>query len=120
MAASKFRNSFVWVLIVFLLSCSVWANYYFTAIDTSLKLIGWIVVAIIGLALFLFTEQGAKAKAFASASKLELLKVVWPTKDETVKTTLLVIVLVLVLALVIWGLDSVLFNVIGLLTGQNG
>ena len=36
----------------------------------------------------------------------EIRRVVWPTRDETVQTTLIVLVLVLIFALILWLLDS--------------
>ena len=47
---------------------------------------------------------------------MELRKVVWPTRDETVKTTAVVAALVFVAAIVLWAMDSILLWVIKLLT----
>jgi preprotein translocase subunit SecE len=41
-------------------------------------------------------------------ARTEIRKVVWPTRQETTQTTLIVVAVVLVMALVLWGLDSLL------------
>ncbi|MGB0733098.1 MAG: preprotein translocase subunit SecE, partial [Pontibacterium sp.] len=55
--------------------------------------------------------QTAKGQAFYSMfkeSKAEIRKVVWPSRQETLQMTGLVVVVVLVMALVLWGVDSLL------------
>ena len=41
-------------------------------------------------------------------SRTEIRKVVWPTRQETVQTTMVVVGFVLLVALLLWGLDSFL------------
>ena len=51
---------------------------------------------------------------------VELRKVVWPTRQETIQTTLIVVAMVVVAALILWGLDKVFFWLVAWLTGQRG
>ncbi len=51
--------------------------------------------------------------SYLSAVKQEMLKVSWPTKDELVSATTLVVVFALVLSGVVWGFDQVISKVIG-------
>ena len=44
----------------------------------------------------------------AKAARVEIRKVVWPTRQETTQTTLIVLGVVLLMALILWGLDSLL------------
>ena len=62
------------------------------------------------------TALGSKAWRFMIEAKAELRKVVWPTRAETVQTSLLVVVMVIIVVLILWGLDSVLMWGIGFLT----
>jgi preprotein translocase subunit SecE len=39
-------------------------------------------------------------------SRTEIRKVVWPTRQETTQTTMIVVVFVFVMALILWALDS--------------
>jgi preprotein translocase subunit SecE len=42
---------------------------------------------------------------------------VWPTRQETLQTTLIVIVMVLILGIILWLFDLALVNILRLLTG---
>ncbi len=48
------------------------------------------------------------AKGFVKGVKSELKKVVWPTKEQLIKSTAMVILLVVVFAVIILGLDMLL------------
>ena len=48
------------------------------------------------------------AKGFIKGVKSELKKVVWPTKEQLIKSTTMVILLVVVFAVIILGLDMLL------------
>lgn len=113
-------NLVLWVAIAALLALGIWANYHYQMIDTSLRIIGWIVLVLAVLALGYVTTQGKKAWLFTKEARNELRKVVWPTRQETVQTTLIVIGLVILLSLIIWGLDSILLWAISFLTGHRG
>jgi preprotein translocase subunit SecE len=54
------------------------------------------------------SSQGAQFWQFVQSSRIELRKVVWPSKDESWKLTLLVFVVVLILGLFFWVLDGAL------------
>ncbi len=64
--------------------------------------------------------QTAKGKSFlvlAKEARTEIRKVVWPTRQETTQTTLIVVAVVLVMALLLWGLDSLLGWAVSLIVG---
>ena len=48
------------------------------------------------------------AKGFFKDMKSELKKVVWPTKDQLIKNTVMVIGLVLVFSVIVLGFDMIL------------
>ena len=48
------------------------------------------------------------AKGFVKGVKSELKKVVWPTKQQLIKSTTMVIFLIVVFSVVILGLDMLL------------
>ena len=74
-------------------------------------------VGIAGL-IALQTEKGRNAAIFAKEARTEVRKVVWPTRQEAVQTTGIVLVVTLLMSLLLWGLDSVLFWLVGLVTGM--
>ena len=72
--------------------------------------------AIAGL-VALQTAKGAAFWELVKGSRTEIRKVVWPTRQETVQTTLIVVAFVLLVALVLWGLDSFLGWLVSLAIG---
>lgn len=70
------------------------------------------------LAAFVFyrTPQGVRLNAFFKETKIELRKVVWPTRDETVKTTGMIMVAVVIVAIFLWIVDAILTWAVQLLT----
>jgi preprotein translocase subunit SecE len=63
------------------------------------------------------TEKGSNALLFAKEARTEVRKVVWPTRQEAIQTTGIVLVVTVLMSLLLWGLDSVLFWLVGLVTG---
>jgi len=72
------------------------------------------------VAMMLSTELGRTVWTFALESRQEVRKVVWPTREETMRTTMLVFVMVFVVGLILWLLDMFLFWGVRFLTGQGG
>ncbi len=110
----------IWVVTLGLIGAGIWANDYYNYIDVSLRLIGWLVLIIVAAVLALQSHQGKAILHFVRASRTELRRVVWPTRQETVQTTLIVLGAVILLGLIIWGIDTILLHVMGWLTGQRG
>ena len=63
---------------------------------------------ILGAVVVGFSGYGRRLWAFSEAARVELRKVVWPTRDETMKTTVAVVIFVTVAGLFFWVLDLVL------------
>jgi len=91
--------------------------YYLDAYSQLLRVIGLLVL--VGVAAFIVyqTAVGRAVWDFASASKTEVRKVVWPSRQETVQTTLIVFVMVLVMGIVLWLFDMALGAILKALTG---
>jgi preprotein translocase subunit SecE len=113
-------DKFFWILIIVLVCAALGVDYYFSEIAWSLRLAGWIVLACILLVIVSQTRQGKQIWQFAKEARIELRKVVWPTRQITVRTTAIVACLVVITALIMWGVDSILLFIIGWLTGQRG
>lgn len=109
-----------WAAAVVIFTTALVLNFYFSAIAAPIRVIGWIVIFAISLGLAAWTAQGQLAITFLTESRMELRKVVWPTMPETVQTTGMIIVMVLGFGLLMWGFDTLLMLIIGLLTGQRG
>jgi len=97
------------------------AFYYFSEqVQLIYRVLGLIVIVAAVLGTMVTTELGRSVWAFVQESKVEVRKVVWPTKDETTRTTLMVFAMVTVVSLILWLLDMFLFWGVRLLTGQGG
>lgn len=95
-----------WLLIVLLLAGGVVANFYYSYVAMAIRAAIGIVLAILVLVIASQTQKGWKAWSFVKGSRTELRKVVWPTRQEIVQTTSVVVVMVIMIALILWGLDS--------------
>jgi preprotein translocase subunit SecE len=109
-----------WLIATLLIISGLVANYYYNDQPWPLRLLAWLFLLGLVAAIASQTFQGRRAIIFARESRLELRKVFWPTRQETMQTTLFVAIMVVVLALVLWGIDSILMWLIGWLTGQRG
>ncbi len=83
----------------------------------------WVIVlASLGAGVFvaLQSAQGRAFWQFVQGSRVELRKVVWPTRQETLQTTLVVFVAILAMGIFFWVLDWILGGVTAALTGRGG
>jgi preprotein translocase subunit SecE len=80
--------------------------------------LGLVASVLAAMGLILTTDAGRNLWSFVLESKQEVRRIVWPTREETVRTTLAVAVMVFVVGLVLWALDGFLFFAIRHLTGQ--
>jgi preprotein translocase subunit SecE len=96
----------------------VTAFYHFSEVSLLYRVLMLVFLVFAAMASFLTTASGRKVWTFVLESKQEVRRVVWPTRDETVRTTLMVFVMVFIVGLVLWCLDGFLFWVIRHLTGQ--
>lgn len=99
-----------------MLTIAAFAMDYFTNFSTPVKMIGWIVWLVLSLGLIIMTERGNDWFEFAKAAQLELRKVVWPTRQETVQMTSIIIVVVSIVSLLLWAVDASLLWMVGKLT----
>jgi preprotein translocase subunit SecE len=91
--------------------------YYFGEESTLLRVIGLLVMLSVAVGLVFATNLGQSFWQFSQGSKIELKKIVWPTKKETTQTTLIVIVMVLFVGILLWMFDGLLMWGIGYVTG---
>ena len=94
--------------------------YVFEDQSTPLRVAGLLAATGVAAWIGLQTEPGRRFWIFLQEAQLEVRKVVWPTRPETLQTTLLVIGVVIIAALILWGLDAVLGWAIRLLIGGPG
>lgn len=113
-------DTFKWITIFVCLFVGIYANYHFNQVEWALRAAVGIVVLCALVALAARTRVGHHAWGFIKSARTELHKVVWPTRQETVQTTLVVMVMVAITALILWGVDSLFLWAVSWLTGQKG
>jgi len=83
-------------------------SYYFYEFQISLPVRVLMVLggAGAGIAIAMTSTQGQRLWHFIQGSRVEIRKVVWPTKQETTQTAIAVFVFTLIMSLFFWALDS--------------
>jgi preprotein translocase subunit SecE len=108
------------VFSVLLVIAGVAAFYYFSEVSVLYRVIGLLAMVMVVFGLILTTNLGRNTWAFFLESKQEVRKVVWPTREETTRTTMLVFAMVFTVGFILWLLDMALFWGVQHLTGQGG
>ena len=106
-----------WGLVVILLAAAIIGNQYFNEASVVVRALGVVVTFAISGFIALQTEKGKQALTFARESQIEVRKVVWPTRQEALNTTFIVLAATAVLGLILWGLDAVLLRIVNFITG---
>ncbi|MCB1875549.1 MAG: preprotein translocase subunit SecE [Chromatiales bacterium] len=101
-----------------ILLAAIFGFYYYSEHSTLLRVLGLLAAAGVAVFVALQTEIGRRFWGFIQESRAEVRKVVWPTRQETVQTTLIVIVMVILVGILLWLLDMFLVWAVRLLTGQ--
>ena len=73
---------------------------------------------VVGVLVFAFSGYGRRFWRFVLESRVELRKVFWPSRQETLTTTMVVLVFVVIAAVFFWLLDLGLASVTRFFTGQ--
>ncbi|WP_296048277.1 preprotein translocase subunit SecE [uncultured Alteromonas sp.] len=106
-----------WLIVFALLAGVITANYVYGELSVLYRALG----AVAGVAIAGFvaatTVKGNAFLTFAKDSRMEVRKVVWPSRQELNQTTLIVLAATVIAALLLWGLDGILVWVVGLITG---
>ena len=96
----------------------LYGYYYYENADVALPLRVLMVLGGtgVGIAIAMTSTQGQRLWHFIQGSRVEIRKVVWPTRAETTQTAIAVFVFTLVMMLFFWGLDALLLWIVGMVT----
>jgi preprotein translocase subunit SecE len=95
----------------------------FYVLDSYPAAVRWLIVLVAvaaGIFVALQSAQGRELWQFIQGSRVELRKVVWPTREETTKMFMVVVAAIVALAIFFWILDWILGAITRALTGQGG
>ncbi len=101
-----------------LLIAGIGGFYYLADYSALLRVLGLLVISGVAAVIALQTGVGRQLWHFVGDARTEIRKVVWPTRQETLQTTFIVVVMVLILGIIMWLFDMVLMHILRLLTGQ--
>jgi len=102
-------DSLKWIVVLLLIVAGIYANGHYSDVAWALRAAAGIVLAAVLVAIVFQTAKGQAAWVFIKGARTELRKVVWPTRQETIQTTMIVVVMVIITALILWGLDAFFF-----------
>ena len=104
--STKKKDYFLWLFIAFIILSIIAGNLYFDTVNISLRITTILILALIALGLASLTQKGKLTWVFIKEARLELRKVVWPTRQETLRTSFLIFVIVVLMSLILWAIDS--------------
>ncbi|TVO70226.1 preprotein translocase subunit SecE [Sedimenticola selenatireducens] len=105
------------LLAVILLAGGIVLFYFLEEYSSLLRVLGLLVITGIAVAVALQSVAGRRVWDFAKASRGEVRKVVWPSRQETIQTTLIVFGMVLLVGIVLWVFDMILMAIVQSVTG---
>lgn len=111
-----------WILVFLFATAAVAIVNFNTYIDPikDLSIVFRIAGAVVFIAMALgfaaITSKGKAALSFARESRMEIRKVVWPTRQETFQTTFVVLAVTVFTALILWGVDGIMVRLVNFIT----
>lgn len=101
-----------------LVAAGVFAYIYFDQWAGPIRALAVAAGLVLGAFVFLVTGKGMQTREFLSESRFELRKVVWPTRQEAMRTTWVVMIAVAVLSLILAGFDLIIQFLVKAILGQ--
>jgi len=81
------------------------------------RVLGILLFVIVAAGIALTTTKGRALMGFMQSARTEVRKMVWPTRAETLQTTLVILVVVVLVGLFLWLLDTFLGWVMSMIIG---
>jgi preprotein translocase subunit SecE len=107
----------LWVAVL-MMGAGIAGFYYFADVILVLRVLGLLAVAAVSMTVAYQTGVGRQVIGFVSGAQNEVRRMVWPSRTETLQTTMAVIFIVLLVGVFLWLLDMVLLRAVQFLTGQ--
>ncbi|MGB0496441.1 MAG: preprotein translocase subunit SecE [Kangiellaceae bacterium] len=113
-------NGLRWLLAFLALGGAVYANHFLVDDSILVRVAAVIALVAVGLGIAITTTKGRAGMAFAKEARIEARKVVWPTRAETVQTSLIIIVAVIIMGFMLYLIDMGLVYIVNFLTVKGG
>ena len=106
--SSSAFDTFKLMTAVLVLIAGVVGFYYFEEESQLLRVLGMLAVAVVAFFIAATSEPGRRGLGFVKDARVEVRKVVWPTRQETLQTTIAVLFMVILVAIMLWLFDMFL------------
>lgn len=103
-----------WLFIILLILITV-INYSYNENKTYIKIL-LIIQLIIILSMINKTIIGYNFINFINETRMEVYKVIWPTKKETLNTTLVISIITIIISCILWILDNIILHIVSFIT----
>ena len=117
---SNKMDTFKLVMAIAILLAGIAGFYYYAEESLLYRVLGLVGLVIVAAGIAFTTSTGHAILSFGREARTEVRKVVWPTRQETVQTTLMVVVAVIILGIFQWLIDMMMLNAVHILTGREG
>ncbi|WMQ74120.1 MAG: Protein translocase subunit SecE [Sodalis sp.] len=105
-----------WLIVAILLVVAIVGNCFYRDYNLPLRTLAIVLIIAVAGGVAMMTAKGKSTAAFAREARTEVRKVIWPTRQETLHTTLIVAAVSGVMSLILWGLDNILVRVVSFIT----
>jgi preprotein translocase subunit SecE len=106
-----------WIVVTAIVVAAIWGNSYYADVSPLYRALAVVALAVVAGFVALQTEQGRAFNQLRKDAAIEMRKVVWPTRQETVQTTLIVLVFVVIVALILFFMDWILNGLVSWVIG---
>ena len=110
-------DTFKLLFAIVILIAGIAGFYHYEAESQLYRVLGVVIASGVAIAISLTTVLGQNLMGFGREARMEVRKVVWPTRQETLQTTFMVLVAVIIIGIFLWLIDMVLAEAIQLITG---
>ena len=101
-------DTFKLMTAILVLIAGVVGFYYFEDESQLLRVLGMLGIAVVAFLIAATSEPGRRSLGFVKDARVEVRKVVWPTRQETLQTTIAVLFMVFLVAIMLWLFDMFL------------
>ena len=95
-----------WLILALIGLIIVVGNYYYADYSLFYRVVAALMLLAVAGVIFYTTEEGKRTVALMIQARMEIGRVVWPTRPEMVQTFIAVMLMVTLAMLILWALDS--------------
>lgn len=106
-----------WLFAIALIAAGMVGFYYFSDYHILARASSLVLLVLIATFIMANTNKGRQTLTFLHEAHIEVRKVIWPTREDTIKTTGIVALVVVVVAIFVWIIDMSLMQLMRLVTG---